>query len=168
MYTLLASYKTWGFNWKARHRSLIRVLLIPSPQPANRRKTESNLGVWGSAAPPNLQTINIPLWIGVWCEGRADHGDFPLDDIDFRKYERKYERMIGRQWVSLNSLNCKMFLQPTASRKTNIWYFFLFYQTRCKKNYHLTVRLSSIKSKQFGNIKLRYSGCWCFCHYYLH
>ena len=57
------------------------------------------------------------------CEGRSDH----RDDIDLRKYERKYERMIGRQWFSLNSLNCKMF-----RGKTNLFHFFL---SRCIKNY---------------------------------
>ena len=74
--------------------------------------------------------------------GKGDHRDFPLDDIDFRKYERKYERLIGRQWVSLNRLNCKMF-----TGKTNILYFFL---SRCKKN-GPTVH----DYKQFGNIKLQ-------------
>ena len=147
MYTLLASYKTWGFNWKARHRSLIRVLLIPSPQPANRRKTESNLGVWGSAAPPNLQTINIPLWIGVWCEGRADHRDgWHWFQKILRGNMRGWLEDNGFHWtVSMVKFSTK---QPPVE-KTNIWYFFLFYQARRKKNYPYecpTIR-------DYGNIK---------------
>ena len=47
--------------------------------------------------------------------------------------------MIGRQWVSLNSLNCKM-----LRGKTNILYFLL---SRCKKN-----SMSMITNKQYGNI----------------
>ena len=98
------------------------------PQPTAGLRTQeklSNLGVWGSAAPQNTNYKHSALDWRV--RAGSDHRDFPLDDIDLRKYERKYERMIGIQWVSLNSLNCKMF-----RGKTNILQFFL---SRCKKNY---------------------------------
>ena len=66
------------FNWKARHRSLIRVLLIPRPQPGpacEHKKSWVTL-VFGAAQRVSLklQTINIPLSIGVWGEGREITG----------------------------------------------------------------------------------------------
>ena len=125
MSTLLGSYKSWRFNWKARHRSLIRVLLIPSPQPGpawpglRTQEKLSNLGVWGSAAPQNTNYKHSAL---DWCV-RGGQGRSLGFSSGWHWFQKIWEEIWEVDWKTMGfieRLNCKM-----LTGKTNLIFLFV-------------------------------------------